>query len=290
MQYAKPVGAQPGIADPWLGGSLVASDRVRHRGDMTSDTDTTTIALVTGGNRGLGRATALALAAEGTGVILTYRSNEAEAHDVVAAIEADGGRAVALRLDVREIATLGAFTDQVRALLRETWDRDTFDVLVNNGGTSLHASVAETTEEQFDEVVEVHFKGVFFLTQALLGLIADGGSIVNVGTGLSRFTFPGSSAYAAAKGAVDVLTRYLALELGGRGIAVNTLAPGAVATDFSGGMVRDTPEVQEQIGAQTAMGRVGQPDDIGPAITGLVLHTGRWITGQRIEASGGTRV
>jgi NAD(P)-dependent dehydrogenase (short-subunit alcohol dehydrogenase family) len=256
--------------------------------DMTPDT--TPIALVTGGNRGLGRSTALALAADGAGVILTYRSNEAEAHAVVAEIEGAGGRAVALQLDVRDVAALPAFAGAIRATLRETWDRDAFDILVNNGGTALHASIAETTEEQFDEVVEVHFKGVFFLTQALLGLIADGGSIVNLGTGLSRFTFPGSGAYAAAKGAVDVLTRYLALELGGRGIAVNTLAPGAIATDFSGGMVRDTPELQQQIGAQTAMGRVGRPQDIGPAIAGLVLRTGHWITGQRIEASGGTRV
>jgi NAD(P)-dependent dehydrogenase (short-subunit alcohol dehydrogenase family) len=258
---------------------------------MTPDTTSPTpIALVTGGNRGLGRATALALAAEGAGVLLTYRSNEAEAHAVVAEIEGAGGRAVALRLDVREIASFGAFADAVRGALRATWDRDAFDILINHGGTSLHAPSAETTEAQFDEVVEVHFKGVFFLTQALSGLIADGGAIVNLGTGLTRFTFPGSGAYAAAKGAVDVLTRYLALELGDRGIAVNTFAPGAIATDFSGGMVRDTPALQEQIGAQTAMGRVGQPEDIGPAIAGLVLHTGRWITGQRIEASGGTRV
>jgi NAD(P)-dependent dehydrogenase (short-subunit alcohol dehydrogenase family) len=257
---------------------------------MTPDTNPTKIALVTGGNRGIGRSTALALAAEGAGVIITYRSNEAEAHDVVSAIEAGGGRAVALRLDVREVASFGAFAEAVGAALRETWDRDAFDILINNGGTSLHASIAETTEAQFDEVVEVHFKGVFFLTQALLGLIADGGSIVNLGTGLTRFTFAGSGAYAAAKGAVDVLTRYLALELGERGIAVNTLAPGAIATDFSGGMVRDTPELQQQISAQTALGRVGLPDDIGPAIAGLVLRSGHWITGQRIEASGGTRV
>jgi NAD(P)-dependent dehydrogenase (short-subunit alcohol dehydrogenase family) len=259
--------------------------------DMTSsETNPTQIALVTGGNRGIGRATALALAAEGAGVILTYRANEAEADAVVAEIEAAGGRAVALQLDVRAVASLGAFAEQVRSVLRETWDRDTFDILINNGGTALHAPIAETTEAQFDEIVEVHFKGVFFLTQALADLIADGGAIVNLGTGLTRFTFAGSGAYAAAKGAVDVLTRYLALELGERGIAVNTLAPGAVATDFSGGMVRDTPELQEQIGGQTAMGRVGQVGDIGPAIAGLVLHTGRWITGQRIEASGGTRV
>jgi NAD(P)-dependent dehydrogenase (short-subunit alcohol dehydrogenase family) len=257
---------------------------------MTPDTKPTKIALVTGGNRGIGRSTALALAAEGTGVIITYRSNEAEAHDVVSVIEAGGGRAVALRLDVREVASFDAFAEAVGAALRETWDRDAFDILINNGGTSLHASIAETTEAQFDEVVEVHFKGVFFLTQALLGLIADGGSIVNLGTGLTRFTFAGSGAYAGAKGAVDVLTRYLALELGERGIAVNTLAPGAIATDFSGGMVRDTPELQQQISAQTALGRVGLPDDIGPAIAGLVLRSGHWITGQRIEASGGTRV
>ena len=257
---------------------------------MTPDTNPTKIALVTGGNRGLGRATALALTAEGVELILTYRTNAAEADAVVAEVEAAGGRAVALRLDQRDVASLPAFADSLRGVLRETWDRDTFDILINNGGTSLHASIAETTEEQFDEVVEVHFKGVFFLTQALLGLIADGGSIVNLGTGLTRFTFPGSGAYAAAKGAVDVLTRYMALELGDRDIAVNTLAPGAIATDFSGGRVRDTPELQEQISSQTAMGRVGQPEDIGPAIAGLVTRTGHWITGQRIEASGGTRV
>jgi len=257
---------------------------------MTPDTTPTKIALVTGGNRGIGRATALALAAEGAGVLLTYRSNADEAHAVVAEIADAGGTAVALQLDVTATAGLGAFAEAARAALRETWDRDTFDILVNNGGTSLHAALAETTEQEFDDIFSVHVKGVYFLTQALLGVIADGGSIVNVGTGLTRFTFPGSSAYAAAKGAVDVLTRYMALELGDRQIAVNTLAPGAVATDFSGGMVRDSPEMQEQIGAQTALGRVGQPEDIGPAIAGLVLRSGHWITGQRIEASGGTRV
>jgi NAD(P)-dependent dehydrogenase (short-subunit alcohol dehydrogenase family) len=252
---------------------------------------TTPIALVTGGNRGIGRATVLALAAEGVDVLFTYRANEAEAAAVADEVRALGRRAAVLQLDVGVTASFPPFADAVRTTLADAFDGATaFDILVNNGGGSLHASLAETTEAQFDEVVNVHFKGVFFLTQALLGLIADGGSIVNIGSGLTRFAFAGSSAYGAAKGAVDVLTRYMALELGDRQIAVNTLAPGAIATDFSGGMVRDNPEMQAQISAQTALGRVGQAEDIGPAIAGLVTRSGHWITGQRIEASGGTRI
>ncbi|MDO8187256.1 SDR family oxidoreductase [Conexibacter sp. JD483] len=253
-------------------------------------TSTTQLALITGGSRGLGRNTAIHLARAGVDSVVTYRAERADADAVVAEIEALGRKAVALQLDTGAHASFPAFAEQLARTLQETWSRDSFDVLVNNAGGALHAPIAETTEEQFDGVFDVHVKGVFFLTQRLLPLLADGGTIVNVSSGLARFSFPGSGAYAAAKGAVEVLTRYLALELGGRGITVNTIAPGAIATDFSGGMVRDNPEMQAGIAAQTALGRVGQPDDVGGAIAALVTSTSRWITGERIEVSGGMRL
>jgi NAD(P)-dependent dehydrogenase (short-subunit alcohol dehydrogenase family) len=252
-------------------------------------TTTTPIALITGANRGLGRATALALAAEGADAIITFRSNEAEAADVVTAVEALGRRAVALPLDTTATGTFAAFADAVREALR-AWDRDTLDVLVNNAGSAANAPFAETTEEQFDLMFAVHVKGPFFLTQTLLPLIADGGSIVNLSTGLTRFANPGMAAYGAAKGAVEILTRYQALELGARGIAVNAVAPGPTGTDFGGGYLRDDEELRARLSSLTAMGRVGVPEDIGAAIAGLVLHSGRWTTGQRIEVSGGTRL
>jgi NAD(P)-dependent dehydrogenase (short-subunit alcohol dehydrogenase family) len=260
--------------------------------DMTPDTTTPTqrIALVTGGSRGIGRAAALSLAAEGVDVVITYRAAQEAAADVVAAVEAQGRRAVALELDTTDTASFAAFAATLRAALAGGWDRDTFDVLVNNAGTSARAPFTETTEAQFDEMIAVHVKGVYFLTQTLLPLLADGATIVNVSTGLTRFAFPGLSAYAAAKGAVEVLTRHWALELGPRGITVNTVAPGAIETDFGGGLTRDNPEVNAAIAAVTALGRAGLPEDIGPAIAGLVTHAGHWITGQRIEASGGTHV
>lgn len=175
----------------------------------------------------------------------------------------------------------------MRDLLRERWQRDRFDFLVNNAGIGLHAGFADTTEAQFDRLLNVHFKGVFFLTQALLPLIADGGRIVNLSTGLTRFALPGYAAYAAMKGAVEVLTQYLAKELGPRGIAVNAVAPGAIETDFGGGAVRDDAQLNAAIAAQTALGRVGVPDDVGGVIAALLSDEGRWIDGQRIEASGG---
>lgn len=253
-------------------------------------TSTTQIALVTGGSRGLGRSTALHLARAGVDSVVTYRAERAAAAAAVAEIEALGRRAVALQLDTGAHDSFAAFAEQLSATLRQTWGRDSFDVLVNNAGGALHASIAETTEAQFDGIFDVHVKGVFFLTQRLLPLLADGGAIVNVSSGLARFSFPGSGAYAAAKGAVEVLTRYLALELGGRGITVNTIAPGAIATDFSGGMVRDDPEMQAAIAAQTALGRVGRPDDVGAAVAALVTSASRWISGERIEVSGGMRL
>jgi NAD(P)-dependent dehydrogenase (short-subunit alcohol dehydrogenase family) len=247
----------------------------------------TKIALVTGGSRGLGRNTALSIARRGGDVIITYRSRGEDARTVVAEIEALGRRAVALRLDTGVVAGFASFVEQLRAALAEMWQRETFDHLINNAGHGDMATIAETTEAQFDSLVAVHFKGVFFLTQALLPLISDGGRIVNLSSGLTRVSYPGFSAYAAAKGAVEVLSVYLARELGGRGIAVNTVAPGAIETDFLGGAVRDMPDLNTVFADMTALGRVGVPDDIGPMIASLLSNDNRWVTGQRIEVSGG---
>ncbi|WP_149193078.1 SDR family NAD(P)-dependent oxidoreductase [Luteimonas suaedae] len=244
------------------------------------------IALVTGGSRGLGRNTAIALARNGSDVILTYRSNRTEADAAVAEIEAAGRRAVALQLDTAKIDTFPAFVAQLRDALAQ-WQHERIDHLVNNAGHGVHAPFSETTPEQFDQLVDVHLKGVYFLTQALLPLIADGGRIINVSSGLARFALPGYSAYAAMKGAIEVLTRYLAKELGARGIAVNTVAPGAIETDFGGGAVRDNAELNAFVAANTALGRVGLPDDIGGAIASLLSPANRWVNAQRIEASGG---
>ncbi|HZY17811.1 MAG TPA: SDR family oxidoreductase [Ramlibacter sp.] len=253
----------------------------------TSTTSTPRIALVTGGSRGLGRSIALHLAAHGTDVILTFRSNEAQAHDVVQRIQALGRRAVALPLDVADSGGFAAFAGRVQQVLATTWRRERFDQLVNNAGTGLHAPIAETREAQFDELYAVHLKATFFLTQKLLPLIADGGRIVNTSSGLTRFTFAGAAAYAAMKGGIEVLTRYMAKELGPRGIAVNTVAPGAIETDFGGGRVRDNADLNAQIGGLTALGRAGLPDDVGGAVAALLSEGTGWITGQRIEVSGG---
>jgi NAD(P)-dependent dehydrogenase (short-subunit alcohol dehydrogenase family) len=245
------------------------------------------LAIVTGGSRGLGKSAAIHLARQGVDIILTYQSQASQAQAVVAEIEAQGGQAAALPLDVADSASFAAFADALRRLLAEKWQRSRFDFLVNNAGTGLDAAFADTTEAQFDQLVNIHFKGVFFLTQSLLPLIADGGRIVNVSSGLTRFSLPGKAAYAAVKGAVEVLTKYMAKELGPRGIAVNVVAPGAIATDFGGGAVRDNPQVNAFVAAQTALGRVGLPDDIGGAIAALLRDDSGWINAQRIEASGG---
>ena len=247
------------------------------------------IALITGGSRGLGKNTALHLAAQGVGIVLTYRSKEDEAHAVVAQIVDAGGKAAALQLDTSVASTFAAFTEQLRGVLQTTWQRDTFDFLVNNAGVGVHAAFADTTEAQLDQMYNIHLKGVFMLTQALLPVIADGGRIVNISTGLARFATPGFAAYAAMKGAIETLTRYLAKELGARGIAVNTVAPGAIETDFGGGAVRDNAQMNAYIASQTALGRVGLPDDIGGAIASLLSAGSGWINAQRIEVSGGRR-
>lgn len=250
----------------------------------------TTITLITGGSRGLGRNTALSVARRGGDVVLTYHSRAEDAQAVVAEIEALGRKAVALQLDTGKVTDFPAFAERLRAVLSDVWGRTHVDHLVNNAGHGDYASIAETTQAQFDRLVDVHLKGVFFLTQALLPLIADGGRIVNFSSGLTRFAYPGYAAYAAMKGAVEVLTHYMAKEFGARGIAVNTVAPGAIETDFGGGAVRDNPEINKHLAGITALGRVGVPDDIGPMVASLLSPDNRWINAQRIEVSGGQAI
>jgi NAD(P)-dependent dehydrogenase (short-subunit alcohol dehydrogenase family) len=250
----------------------------------------TTISLITGGSRGLGRNTAISIARQGGDVILTYRSGEAQARTVVAEIEALGRKAIALPLDVTDVASFPAFSARVRSALSAGWGRDRFDHLVNNAGQGEMAAIAETTEAQFDALFGTHVKGVFFLTQALLPLLADGGRIVNFSSGLTRVSVAGFAAYAAAKGAVEVLTVYMAKEFGSRGITANVVAPGAIETDFLGGAVRDLPDLNRQFADMTALGRVGVPDDIGPMVSSLLRPENRWVTAQRIEVSGGQAI
>ncbi|MGL5970153.1 MAG: SDR family NAD(P)-dependent oxidoreductase [Kluyvera sp.] len=245
------------------------------------------IALVTGGSRGLGKNAVLKLAAAGVDIIFTYRSQQDAARDVVAEIEKTGAKAVALQLNVSDIASFAEFTQQVKVQLKQEWGRDSVDYLVNNAGIGLYAPFAETSEAMFDELMNIHFKGPFFLTQQLLPLIADGGRILNVSTGLARFALPGYAAYASMKGAMEVLTRYQAKELGARGISVNSIAPGAIETDFGGGHLRDNEELNRYVASQTALGRTGLPDDIGEAIVALLSDNLHWMTAQRIEVSGG---
>lgn len=247
------------------------------------------IAIVTGGSRGLGRSTVLSLARRGVDSIFTYNTNRAAADTVTVAAGQAGADAKALQLDTSDASTFETFVHSVGQALADR-GAERFDYLVNNAGTSLHKNFDQTTEDELDMLYAVHFKGVFFLTQKLLPLMNDGGRIVNISSGLTRFTVPGISAYACMKGAVEVLTRYLAKEYGGRGIAVNTVAPGAIATDFSGGMVRDNPEVNKTVADMTALGRAGQPDDIGPMIAALLSEENRWVNAQRIEVSGGCSI
>jgi len=248
------------------------------------------IGLVTGGSRGLGKNAALSMAAKGIDVIITYHTQKEAADSVVAEIAAMGRKAIAMHLDSGNVSTFGTFANQIKETLKLQWQRETFDYLINNAGHGDYALIEQTTEAQFDGLINVHFKGVYFLTQSLLNTISDGGRIVNFSSGLTRMSFSGYAAYAAAKGAVEVLSVYMAKELGNRGIAVNTVAPGAIETDFGGGAVRDNPDINKVFAEMTALGRVGVPDDIGPMIASLLSEDNRWVNAQRIEVSGGQAI
>jgi NAD(P)-dependent dehydrogenase (short-subunit alcohol dehydrogenase family) len=245
------------------------------------------INIITGGSRGLGRSMALHLAHKGHDSIITYRNNKAEAEAVVKEIQSKGRKAAALQLDVSKSSTFDKFTADVKAALTTTWKTDKFHHLVNNAGIGGNGNIAEASEEMFDELMNIHLKAPFFLTQKLLPLIADGGKIINISSGLARFSFPSYAAYAMMKGGIEVFTRYLAKELGARGITANTLAPGAIATDFGGGHVRDNPQLNAMLAGQTALGHVGEADDIGALAAAMLSDDFRWVNGQRIEASGG---
>jgi NAD(P)-dependent dehydrogenase (short-subunit alcohol dehydrogenase family) len=248
------------------------------------------IALVTGGSRGLGKNISLALAKKGNDVILTYNSNKAAADEVVAEIEEMGQKAIALQFNAENVKSFDAFVSQVKESLASTWQRENFDFLINNAGIGINVPFAETTEEQFDLLNNIHFKGVFFLTQKTLPIIANGGRIINLATGLTRFALPGYGAYAAMKGAIEIFTKYLAKELGEKQIAANVVAPGAIETDFNGGAVRDNQQMNTIIAANTALGRVGLPDDIGGVVAFLCSEEGRWVNAQRLEVSGGQMI
>ena len=245
------------------------------------------IALVTGGSRGLGKNMVIALAKKGLDVMLTYNSKKDEADAVVKEVEALGQKAAALQLNVSSTAGFAVFFDEVRKTLSSVFGTDKFDYLVNNAGIGVHAPFAETTEEQFDTLMNIQFKAPFFLAQKALPLMADGGGIVNISTGLARFSFPGYAAYASMKGAMETLTKYQAKELGARGIRANIVAPGAIETDFGGGLVRDNADLNKQIASYTALGRVGLPDDIGGVVAFLCTDDAKWVNAQRIEVSGG---
>ena len=249
--------------------------------------NTSTIALVTGGSRGLGKNMALSLANKGIDVLLTYHSQQAEAEAVVAEIKSHGRQAAAVQLDAGNVAGFAAFFEQVKTTLRDKFDADGFNFLINNAGTALYSSIAETPEAAFDALLNVQFKGVYFLTQQALPLLRDGGRVINISSGLARFVGPGYAAYASLKGAVEVFTRYLAQELGPRGITANVVAPGAIETDFGGGVVRDNPQVNAHLASVTALGRVGLPEDIGGVVAFLCTPEAGWINAQRIEVSGG---
>ncbi|OIN56216.1 SDR family NAD(P)-dependent oxidoreductase [Arsenicibacter rosenii] len=244
-------------------------------------------ALVTGGSRGLGKDMALSLAQKGIDVVLTYHSRQDEAQAVVAAIQALGRKAAALQLNTGEVATFATFAGELTNTLSATFDTSHFDFLINNAGIAGYTPIGQVTEAEFDQLTNVHYKGVFFLTQTLLPIMNDGGRLINISSGLARFSYPGSSVYGSLKGAVEVLTRYMAKELGPRRITANVVAPGPVATDFGGGHVRDNEEYNRQLSSLTALGRVGLPEDIGGVVAFLCSEEARWVNAQRIEVAGG---
>ncbi|UFH57254.1 SDR family NAD(P)-dependent oxidoreductase [Spirosoma sp. KNUC1025] len=242
------------------------------------------IALITGGSRGIGKDIAMRLAQKGVDILLTYRSNKSEADATVSAIQSVGRKAVALPLDTSNTSGFPAFFDQAQEILHDKFATDRFDFLINNAGTSVSAPLTETTEAQFDEMMNIHLKGVYFFTQNALDHLREGGRIVNISSAVSRQTFSGASAYAIMKGAIDVYTRYLALELGPRGISANVVAPGAI---FGGSTMQDSPEIRHFVAGITALGRVGLPDDIGGVVAFLCSEDAKWVNGQRLEVTGG---
>jgi NAD(P)-dependent dehydrogenase (short-subunit alcohol dehydrogenase family) len=247
----------------------------------------TKIALVTGGSRGLGKNMAIRLAEQGHDIILTYHTQIEAAAQVVKAIEALGQQAVALSLDVNNIGSLDEFLNEVSTVLKEKWQRESFDFLINNAGVGATIAYMDATEEDFDRLMNIHFKSVYFLTQKALPMLNDGGSIVNLSSGTTRFCNPGYSIYASMKGAVETFTKYLAKEVGPRGITANIVAPGPIETDFNNAAIRNNPAIKERLATMTALGRVGEANDIGGIVAFLCSKDGYWITGQRIEASGG---
>jgi NAD(P)-dependent dehydrogenase (short-subunit alcohol dehydrogenase family) len=245
------------------------------------------IALVTGGSRGLGKNAALRLAENGADVVITYKSREAEAQKVVEEIVAKSRKAIALQLDTGDIQSFDSFFARVSVVLKQHWNRTDFDFLVNNAGIDSHSLISQTQEGQFDALFNVHFKGVYFLTQKSLSMLADKGRIINISTGLTRFAIPGYAAYASMKSAIETFTKYLAKEIGSRGITANVVAPGAIETDFTAPAFTHNPHIKDFLAAQTALGRVGLPDDIGGVVAFLCTEDARWINAQRIEVSGG---
>jgi NAD(P)-dependent dehydrogenase (short-subunit alcohol dehydrogenase family) len=250
----------------------------------------TKIALVTGGSRGLGKDMAINLAKKGIDVILTYVNNKDAADETVKVIEALGRQAAALRLDMTSIKAIDPFVQEVAATLQSKWNTGAFDFLINNAGIGGGAPIDKVTEEMFDEFLNVHFKGVYFLTQKCIPLINDNGRVINISTGTTRFTNPGYSVYASMKGAVEVLTKYMAREFGPRGITVNIVAPGPIITDFNNATIRNNPQLQERLSALSPLNRVGEAEDIGPVVAFLCTDEARWVNGQRIEVSGGINV
>ncbi|UII75491.1 SDR family oxidoreductase [Flagellimonas sp. HMM57] len=249
--------------------------------------DTTKIALITGGSRGLGKDMALNIAKKGLGVVITYNANKDAANDVLNEIAASGGKATALQLDTRKVSAFNDFKTTLLKTLKTEFKTNKIDFLINNAGFGYNASITETTEEGFDNLMNVHLKGVYFLTQTLLEAMNDGGGVINISSGLARFSFPGYAAYAVMKGAIEVFTRYLAKELGERKIKANTVAPGAIDTDFNKERFEKSPQVVDMIASLTALGRIGESDDIGSVVAFLCTEDAKWVNGQRIEASGG---
>jgi NAD(P)-dependent dehydrogenase (short-subunit alcohol dehydrogenase family) len=248
------------------------------------------VVIITGASRGIGASTAVQAAKRGFGVIITYNSHAAGAKEVVREIEAEGGKAVAIALDVGKVASFAGFRDDVGAALKSTWGRDSFDALVNNAGYGLFNAIETVTEAEFDGLLNVHLKGPFFLTQALLPLMADGGHIVNMTSATTRVATPGAAPYAAFKGGLEVLTRYMAKEFGPRGIRATSISPGAIRTDMTSGTFDQSPEFVTMLAGQTALSRIGAPDDVGRVIASLLAADSGWINAQNIEVAGGYNI